>query len=265
MSPQRIQIAGRTGIPYLYHYQGFNPDHLVDTLQNHRVFCSNPATFNDPWDCKPCFDLAVIDNPETRRKIAEQLIANHAEGPKGDEADDRLRGRPDLLKALMLRFTDLFAHQFIPERLGVYCLAKSPDTTLMWSHYAKNHTGICLEFNVQGSNFAHAWAVHYQQEYPVFHLDLQVDHINILITKSDVWAYEEEFRLVCPRFTDIPDHPLLMDGDFLAIGDSTLRSVIIGCQADYDEISKLVKSYAPTLPLRRAIRAGNKYRLSIEG
>ena len=38
----------------------------------------------------------------------------------------------------------------------------------MWSHYARNHRGICLEFSVPNTKFRGAAQVRYQKEYPKF-------------------------------------------------------------------------------------------------
>jgi hypothetical protein len=58
----------------------------------------------------------------------------------------------------------------------------------------------------------------------------------MLLIKSDVWAYEQEFRLICPRFTDVKQHPLIMDGNYLLIGPRDLKSIIVGCQANNESV-----------------------------
>lgn len=131
----------------------------------------------------------------------------------------------------------------------------------MWSHYASNHTGICLEFTTANSKFGMAYKVNYQEEYPRFMMHESESYLNLLLTKSNVWSYEEEFPLICTRFTGISNHPLSMEGNYLLIGPHALKSLIVGCVADYEAIAKFVRQYAPELRVRRAIRAPNKYRL----
>ena len=90
----------------------------------------------------------------------------------------------------------------------------------------------------------------------------------MLLIKSDDWAYEQEYRLICPRFTDVQEHPLIMDGNYLPISPNDLKSIIVGCQATEDteaSIHALVAKHAPGVAIRRAKRAPNKYRLVIEG
>jgi hypothetical protein len=265
------RVAGEAGITYLYHYQDFDSgthtERLVDILQNHRVYCSNPESFNDPWDCKPYFDPDLLDNPIKLAASASALIATRTGGAELDRIDELLRTNPAALKKLVHEFS-LQNANFITARWGVYCLSPSPYITLMWSHYSRNHRGICLEFAVPNTKFAAAQKVQYQNEYPSLFLYQPASYLRMLLVKSDVWEYEQEFRLICPRFTDVKGHPLIMDGNHLEIGPNDLRSVIVGCQADRRTVTaleSLVKSYAPSVAVRQALRAPNKYSLFIDG
>jgi hypothetical protein len=272
MMDDEVRFAGQAGIERLFHYQDFNPpnpidvERLTDILTRNRIFCSDPTTFNDPWDCKPYFDPALLDDPVIQAGTAESFIATQKGGPKGDIMDHLLRTNPALLKQLLQGFS---ANQveFISKRWGVYCLTSDSCSTLMWSHYSRNHRGICLEFAVENTHFRAAHKVQYQTEYPRLLLHDENSRLKILLIKSDDWSYEQEFRLICPRFTDLQNHPLFMQGDYLPIGPMDLRSIILGCQAGAESIQtirRLVEQYAPQVLLRQTRRAPNKYRLTVE-
>jgi DUF2971 family protein len=52
-------------------------------------------------------------------------------------------------------------------RLGVFCLAGTPENILMWSHYSNGHTGFCLEFRHEDEPFlGRALPLTYAEEYP---------------------------------------------------------------------------------------------------
>jgi hypothetical protein len=142
-----------------------------------------------------------------------------------------------------------------------------PCSTLMWSHYSRNHKGICLQFAVENTRFGVAQKVRYRNEYPPLLLHDPVSYLEMLLIKSDVWIYEQEFRLVCPRFTAVTEHPLIiMDGNYLSIGTNDLKSIIVGCQTDDETIKtirRLAERHAPGVAIRQARRAPNKYRLVI--
>jgi hypothetical protein len=86
----------------------------------------------------------------------------------------------------------------------------------------------------------------------------------MLVTKADDWDYEEEYRLISIRTPNKNAGYFQADGDFFRLPPGTLKSVIAGCQADYDAITKVVKDYAPGLPIKRAVRLPNHYKLKIE-
>ncbi len=266
---ESVRFAGQAGISSLYHYQDFQPglhaDRLIDILKNHRIYCSNPAGFNDPWDCKPYFDPALLEDPANRAATAESLIANQKGGPKGDIRDRLLRTDETFLKNVVHRFSEEQIN-FIQTKWAVYCLSPDPCLTLLWSHYSRNHKGICLEFGTD-SKFRAAQKVRYQKEYPSLLLHDPKSYLQMLLIKSDVWEYEQEFRLVCSRFTDLKDFPLTMDGDYSSIGPNDLKSIIVGCQADnatINTVRTLVKEHAPHALVRQAKRSPNKYHLVIE-
>lgn len=52
--------------------------------------------------------------------------------------------------------------------IGVLCLSERPDDILLWSHYADNHSGLCLEFDVAShpQTFPRLNPVVYQSRYP---------------------------------------------------------------------------------------------------
>lgn len=269
-----LRSAGQLSLKRLYHYQDFDlssrDDHvgwLTDILRNHRVWCSSPATFNDPWDGKPYFDPASLDDAETRAATAEALISTRTGGPELNGIDERLRTDHEFLKAAIHDFSvQMFS--FVARRWGVYCVCPDPCLTLMWSHYARDHKGICLEFAVADTKFQGAMQVQYASDYPPFLLHEPDSYLRMLLVKSDDWRHENEFRLICPRFTDVKDSPFVMDGDYLQIGSGALEGIILGCQIDGDacrKVQELVNDYAPSVRVRRVQRALNRYRLILVG
>ena len=163
-----VRFANQTQFSNLYHYQAFDPDlylaRLTDILLNHRIYCSNPEDFNDPWDCKPYFDPQLLEDPN-RSATAEALIATHTPCANEERINQQLRTNPVFLKKNIHEFSERFMEN-VSKRWGVYCLSPGPGLTLMWSHYSRNHSGICLEFAVADTKFGGAQKVHYQREYP---------------------------------------------------------------------------------------------------
>jgi hypothetical protein len=47
----------QAGIARLYHYEKFCEGWRATTLREQKIYCSDPDKLNDPWDCRPCFDI----------------------------------------------------------------------------------------------------------------------------------------------------------------------------------------------------------------
>jgi hypothetical protein len=123
--------------------------------------------------------------------------------------------------------------------------------------------GLCLEFHLGNLLFLKARKVIYCSEYPVWvpH-EMQAIADEAILTKSKDWEYEQEFRLVGnPSYTE--GHPLKPERDFLRLPPRAIQSVIVGCEADYEAVKKVVHEHASGLPVKRASREPNHYRLEI--
>jgi hypothetical protein len=85
--------------------------------------------------------------------------------------------------------------------MEVLCLSQKRDDILMWSHYANQHTGICLGFDREKWPLLqkHAKAMCYQDEYPLVNVlgpDPEKETQKLVFIKSAKWAYEAEWRVV---------------------------------------------------------------------
>jgi len=175
---------------------------------------------------------------------------------------------PDILK----RVTDNVSRnvfQMFATHWRIYCLAPDPCSTLMWSHYADNHRGVCLEFATNNDLFRCAQKVIYLRKYPVWrpHKLLETSIEEALLTKSKDWQYEEEYRVIAKRSSAgsrAGDRVVISDDGYLSLPAGALKSIVVGCEANYELVAAIVKQHAPDLPVKRAVRSPNQYRLKIE-
>ena len=126
------------------------------------------------------------------------------------------------------------------EKLGILSLASSNKNLLMWSHYASEHKGMCLEFQ---RIFSTALAddkktkpMNYNDNYPSIQVnsilnevDTLSNKIRILHSKSKHWEYEKEWRHIVEQGNELHPWP------------AALTSVYFGCKANISDIH-LVKS-----------------------
>jgi hypothetical protein len=86
---------------------------------------------------------------------------------------------------------------------GVLSFSAVCDSTLMWSHYADNHRGLCLKFSLE--RWRDMSMALYPVRYSVKRLSLQLDAQSfkegqliraVALTKDQGWQYEREWRVV---------------------------------------------------------------------
>jgi hypothetical protein len=82
----------------------------------------------------------------------------------------------------------------IDRRDRVYCPGPDVGNLLMWSHYADNHKGVCLEFSLRNAVMCGALRCEYTREFPPMkaYSEDEADCLRILLAKADVWSYERE-------------------------------------------------------------------------
>ncbi|MBN2396349.1 MAG: DUF2971 domain-containing protein [Candidatus Atribacteria bacterium] len=88
----------------------------------------------------------------------------------------------------------------IERNFGVLSLTTQKNNFLMWSHYAESHKGICIGFDTEilsNTIGGVLGAAIYQRELPKFSMIQETMEFmaKLLFTKSDVWIYEDEYRI----------------------------------------------------------------------
>lgn len=264
--------ARQEGIRKLYHYQGHRLDYIEDVLKNRQVRFSNPKNFNDPWDCRPCFDTNSIADPLSRAKWRAFLEKRLQELPPECERViiERLGSdwdQDDAFMVMTIKNLTSSVEQINAERWRMYCLTRLPDSLLMWAHYADKHTAVCFEFDATQEPFTRAYRVLYNEALLALGPDIMEDPRGmadgVLLSKSKEWEYEGEYRILGREHEIDPAFSITTKGDCLRLPQTALTGIIAGCNADVRAILPLVQNYAPGLPVRRAVRMPNKYHLEV--
>ncbi|OZY86048.1 hypothetical protein CBP51_03180 [Cellvibrio mixtus] len=181
-------------IETLYHYQPFDKNHLGLLLSNRTIYCSNPNSFNDPWDCKPWYNTSILDD-EVEFQLHVDFIREHARKSSlfSDEAVNGIAGNRTLLEET-LNALSLGMARDNDRCFRIYCLTPDATNPLMWSHYGEKHKGICLEFDSMNTVIGAAKRVCYNASLPTIKFyERTTDPIFHLLHKSDVWGYEKEY------------------------------------------------------------------------
>ena len=185
----KYRPMGDTGIPWV--------ERIV--LHNELYFAP-AAKFNDPFDLRP--SLSFEATHEERVKAFIRLASTRKPGltPVQIEAEAER-----LVAAAFdpANFAGTAASMgrgltgVLTEHVGGFCASGKRDDILMWSHYADSHRGICLEFDEACPLFAAAQQVKYSKfRSPINRYSDDYDAMaeKALLTKSDHWKYEAEWR-----------------------------------------------------------------------
>jgi hypothetical protein len=207
---------------YLYKYRQL--ENFTDQIfTNSQLWFSTPPALNDPFDCQ-----ITIDTNNTPQEIANFLRLNAPSMPINQVIyfSEQWSQNPSGWKQ-MVRET---VQGGINEK-GVCCFAGHNDSILMWSHYTDSHKGICLKFDVLADTdfFSVPIIVKYRKDYPDYnHVrdnSKLIEHL--MQTKSNVWHYEDEVRVLKFSF-----------GAY-AFKKEALTEVCFGCNCSKSEIYRI--------------------------
>ena len=129
---------------------------------------------------------------------------------------------------------------------SIFCVSETHDNLLMWSHYAQNHTGAVIKFLALpevDSPLIVVQPVRYTIRMPrrefASMLDFQKSLTEIveLITliKSDVWAYEKEWRIVAGLRDKTQSY------EILSYAPEEVGEVYLGCKMAEDDKAELIE------------------------
>lgn len=250
---------GDENLKFLYKYRPLADDSCDDKinkntlkiLENGELFLSKPSDFNDPFDSKIDYD-----NNASEKEIEDFVIS---QGFQSDIA----RITINKIKNGELNIRDLSPKK-VEDLLRILCLSKVENNILMWSHYAKDHTGICIGIKVHiysnslnikvlpgyllpctdalSKNFIPAKYVDYKNDKPspvnLFNQDKEKVK-PFLERKSALWDYEAELRIV------LSDTLLLKNP--ICIEKTEIGEVIFGLKTS-PELEKIVYNIVKEYP-----------------
>ncbi len=212
----------------------------LTNLAEKKVWFAHPHTFNDPFDSrlfygslKNDYNMAIAISDYLENLMKNGQIALHDVATCNMVINNVLRSitsqnpYPRSILEWFLRQYDLYNYvnwgdstikandhchfqnfREIERELGILALSDRRDSILMWSHYADQHCGICLEFEIDKKNIGaqvHVSKVNYTRTGTPNviwveniqnrqHFKSELD--NSVITKHQDWGYEQEYRMI---------------------------------------------------------------------
>ena len=142
-------------------------ERTIQTIVCNVVYFAHADQFNDPFDCRICFNYDATDD-QWREFLARRFMEDSPE-ISVDQVKDMIENkiRTGCLKDK--KYLDAWgedARRGLIDKTAVLCLAADPTQILMWSNYANSHKGCCLQFSTKYKLFNRARIVRYPPRYP---------------------------------------------------------------------------------------------------
>lgn len=247
---------------YIYKYFPDDIDRF-DAIKENKMRYSAPINFNDVFDCDFSEDFESIFNSVLKQAPYGTIIR------KNSKKWIELRGTIKKALALFHQTMDLCR-----ETMGVTCFSESDDSLLMWAHYAHNHRGICVEYDLHSFNTQLKYSpipVVYSEKKPYLS---SIDFSNPqkgalelfftgLTTKSVEWSYEKEWRII--RDEKACGNKWNKETKSALLPSTRPISIILGC-ASSREFEAEVRSYCENsrINLYKMHKDETEYRLKKE-
>ena len=232
-----------------YFYQCYAPASLYkyysdtklnfETIKNNSIWYSAPCNFNDIFDCNISIDDEKIFNN------ALNLFPNKRGVRTGSPMWKKLKEEINRgLYMLETQFNEL------RNTTGISCFSEREDSLLMWAHYANNHRGICVEYNLLNINKELGFTavpIIYSNDRTCFdsidsygEKDIWEFFIESLTSKSMEWNYEKEWRIIRDQVACESQWDVNKKGALLKM----IRpdSIILGCATNL-EFEKEIMRY----------------------
>ena len=177
----------------LYKYTNLSK-YTINNLENSGFTITNPKLFNDVYDC----NMHRNSLPRVRSELEEINKGLEVLGY------DKLEINQSYLEKDFAK-RDRYFMTYMTKPIRVGCLSEDEKSILMWSHYANDNKGICIEYDFSNCN-------HTKLIYPVTYLEKPIDITSLcngkkendiklavllsVITKCNVWSYEKEWRII---------------------------------------------------------------------
>jgi len=124
---------------FLYKYRKFDA-YSLSSIANQAVWLAKPSSFNDPFDC-----AITLDQGRYKESIMHAIsVSIKSEGTSTEKKEELFKLWPGD-RCAFDKYRNSLKEIF--QNMGVCSFSESPDILLLWSHYADNHKGFCLEYD----------------------------------------------------------------------------------------------------------------------
>lgn len=252
--------------PILYKFRDWNNPYHQNLLTRQEVFVSNIEALNDPFDGTIVVNLNF---KSVSKKDVENLLG--------------LKENPSIpLDNILARVNMDFAMKLDAQikksvqNTGVICFSSSKSNILLWSHYANGHTGFAVGFDTKKLTKAFGELklqsfikeIFYTEMYPEITIEYDIlkykDETSLfkailesLVTKSSLWSYENEVRILS----------FAKNKQVIHFPNDCVSEIVVGFKMDNKKVAEIMdvgKNLYPEAKILRCVKEPKTYSISFE-
>ena len=245
ITKEQEELLEKNAPSELFQYRSGN-EYDLENIKNGVIWLSAVKKFNDPFDCDFCIQ-------EYEEYVKE------ASGFSNIKFEDAAKK----IKEDILEFRNSVA---------ISCLSRISDSILMWSHYANHHQGFCLCYDINdlislGKILLPVW--YRGEKVRPFIKNGKILALNnrikeIYVQKSEIWDYEEEWRLIEPiAENNFERLSFLRANDGVKVKGIYPKKIILGAKIIPEKLEKDVLEIANKkgIPVSKMYMCENTYTL----
>ena len=237
----------------IFKYRDWTDPNHKRMLTDNELYLTSPKKFNDPFDCRISQNFSLLSKEEEDKYITEIAVG-------GFQAVQRQgKNMAVVIRDFESRFANKDAFQAQADSMqfeiqdncyGIFSCSRRWNSILMWSHYARNHTGICiglrwdkmvtlLNRNIIGKCGDVMYVTNFPRLKPrAGRYDEEVLRRAFIQThtKAKDWDYEEEYRFIHTDPNGIKE-----SNRTIHITDDFFAEVMIGLTTPVDIRNEVLK------------------------
>ena len=239
----------------LYKYRELN-DYTIESLEHNLLWVAGIDSLNDPFECSLLLDIHESWRNFFRREDFPEIFKTGYEIELTKEEIQQIINSPDpylmyskvcsskgiILKISSEQHSDKTKPIFNVLKdewkttISICSFSECYDSLLMWSHYANQHKGVCVEYDFTDCDEFRCFIQPVLYSNEVFKIK-SVDEMNIInyviasICKAKEWEYEKEWRLT-------PFSKRILEENKNLVSAPTPKAIYLGTRFDLNDDNK---------------------------
>lgn len=241
------------------------PPERIDITESLCICFSRRPSFNDPFDLNPVTPSFTQEEWEaiTNDTLKKRHLVEVARGSQMSlEAYLTTQKEEKAFLVNVWKHNARWLREQAAERIGkridgefgVFCLTEIENDLLMWAHYAKDHSGMMIEFDptrlkppsepsLYEEKLEIVSRVEYSDDRPQISWTGKITDSGIFLVKSPQWGHEREWRAI-RKLSDCDHRKPTSEGTvhLFKLPPEAIKRVVIGCRMEARSVHDAVSA-----------------------